>query len=640
VSGVALPAFDVEGGIVLALARGLSVAALLSVFGALLFRAALASPVLARMEAGAAAAFDSRWRSLFRWSWSAAILATLAWLALQTASIASTRSILETASAIPTVLADTSFGHLLLLRLLVLIVTALILGRGRLRFWVATTLAALATALQGGHGHAAAMYDGPSFLLLSEVVHLLAAGAWLGGLLPLLLLIAAAPPGAAALASRRFSPLATACVLLLAVTASFQFWVLIGGLPGLIGTGYGLVALVKLGLFIALLGLAGSNRFRLTPALGSASGALAKRRLCQSIALETAVGLLVVLAAGVLTNLAPAMHVQPLWPFAERLSLATVREDVDFRLEVIQAALALAGAAALLLMAVFARRFRWPLVAVAAVIGWFAVPHFSLLLVEAYPTSFYQSPTGFAATTIADGAQLFPQHCTVCHGAEGRGDGPGAKGLPIPPADLTAGHLWMHSDGELFWWLSHGIDAPEGGQAMPGFAAMLSEDQHWDLIDYIRAHNAGTTMQSTGSWSPPVRAPELQAICGGRTVTLDDLHGRFVRLVFGRPMPGNTNPEVVTLLADAGETALPAGACAAGDSSVPHAYAIVSGIPEHDLPGTQFLIDGEGWLRAIERPGDPKDWNNPQALAAELNDLKAHPIAMGVGNGEPMHMRM
>ncbi len=126
------------------------------------------------------------------------------------------------------------------------------------------------------------------------------------------------------------------------------------------------MALLKLVLFAALIGLAGSNRFRLTPALGTASAARAKSRLGRSIAIETGVGLLVVLAAGVLTNLPPAMHVQPVWPFAQRPSLVTIEEDADFRLVVIQAGLALAGALALLVVAALARRVRWPAVALAA----------------------------------------------------------------------------------------------------------------------------------------------------------------------------------------------------------------------------------------------------------------------------------
>ena len=641
-SGGALPVFDIEGGLLLALVRGLSVASLLSVFGALLFRAVIAPPVLASMRSDADA-LERRWRIVFWASWAASILTALAWLVAETANISGADTMRATAAALPTVLTDTFFGHVLAFRFLVLLLIPPVLswrGRGRARVWGAVALATVATALQGEHSHAASMYDGPSLLLLSDIVHLLSAGAWLGGLIPLFLLVAAASPDEAIRASRRFSTMATVAVVLLAITAAAQFWVLIGSLPGLIGTGYGLMALLKLGLFAILLGFAAVNRFRLTPALGGVEGASAKLRLCRSIGIETGLGLLVVLAAGVLTSLPPSMHVQPLWPFAQKLSLDTVREDPDFMREVVGAALALAGAGALLVVAMLARRARWLLVAAAVAIAWFAVPHLSLLLVDAYPTSFYYSPTGFTATTIADGAALFPQHCAVCHGTGGAGDGPAAKILPIPPADLTADHLWMHSDGELFWWLSHGIDGPDGGLAMPGFAATLSESQRWALIDYIHALNAGTTRRKTGAWSTPIQAPALSVTCGNWSGTLDDFHGRFVRLVFGGPVTDATRPDLVTIVAGANGSAVPASACTANDETVARAYAVITGIDRSALPGTQILIDGAGWLRAVNRPDDPANWNDPRALAAAIGDLRAHPISAGTGMSMPMNMKM
>ena len=81
---------------------------------------------------------------------------------------------------------------------------------------------------------------------------------------------------------------------------------------------------------------------------------------------------------------------------------------------------------------------RWPALVVAAITLALAIPHLDLLFVQAFPTSFYTSPTEFAATAIVHGAKLFAANCVVCHGAEGRGDGPAAKSLPWPPADLTA----------------------------------------------------------------------------------------------------------------------------------------------------------------------------------------------------------
>jgi len=105
----------------------------------------------------------------------------------------------------------------------------------RWRF-AAVGLTGLALALQAGHSHAFAMEHGPSLLLYAEGLHVLAGGAWLGGLLPLLILVRDAPSKPAAETLRRFSKLATLCVIAIAGTACFQGWVLGGGVARLIGT--------------------------------------------------------------------------------------------------------------------------------------------------------------------------------------------------------------------------------------------------------------------------------------------------------------------------------------------------------------------------------------------------------------------
>ena len=46
-----------------------------------------------------------------------------------------------------------------------------------------------AVLLEAGHGHAFAMAHGPSALLVSQALDLLAAGAWLGGLMPLFIAV-------------------------------------------------------------------------------------------------------------------------------------------------------------------------------------------------------------------------------------------------------------------------------------------------------------------------------------------------------------------------------------------------------------------------------------------------------------------
>jgi mono/diheme cytochrome c family protein len=107
----------------------------------------------------------------------------------------------------------------------------------------------------------------------------------------------------------------------------------------------------------------------------------------------------------------------------------------------------------------------------------------SVVLVDAYPTTYMPNPVPRQAAVVKRGAALFQTHCKVCHGEEGRGDGPGAAGLNPKPADLTAEHVDDHTDGDIFWWLNYGI----AGTAMPSFETTLSDVERWELIHYIRS---------------------------------------------------------------------------------------------------------------------------------------------------------
>ncbi len=495
-------------------------------------------------------------------------------------------------------------------------------------------------ALQAGHGHALAMEDGPSLLLLAGVLHLVAAGAWLGGLLPLLLVVQSAPARIGAAAARWFSPMGKWCIALLVGSAIVQFWQLIGGLPGVLGTVYGWMALVKLALLIVLLAFAAANRYWLAPRLLQADPARAV--LVRSIAVQTGFGLAVVLSAATLGSLPPSLHEQPNWPFALRPSLVAL-DDPDLRAEVMQGAITLLAGAALVLAGLAFHRRR-AVLAVGVLAGGalcvVAAPHLDLLFVEAYPTSYYHSPTDFAATSIMHGAALFPQNCASCHGARGRGDGPAAAGLPEPPADLTAGHLWAHEDGELFWWLTHGIEAPEGGMAMPGFAGQLSPDDRWALIDYIRANNAGVSFHDTNAWPVPVQSPDFTMVCpGGRDLQAADLRGSVLHIVAmpGADAPVPPKPEqasapVVTILMTDGGPAPHATDCVSTDPAVWAAYATLSGMTTEGLAGTQFLVDPNGWMRAAQRPGEGTlRWANPALLLADVQAICGHPIAAAEG---------
>jgi len=587
----------------LAAARGLHLAATLSLTGALVFCLLVAPFPL---------------RRVLRPSLALAWLGGLAWLVLQSAELSDASNLAETFAAVPIAALHTRFGHVLLLRLAVLPVAVAVAGSGRARgrLAVAAVLGAAAVAMEAALGHVAA--SGVPLLVASLCLHLLAASVWLGGLIPLWLALAGEHPGVTA---RRFSLVAVIAVATLAATALQQATALIGGLPGMVGTDYGHAASVKLFLLVFLLSLAVVNRFVLTPALDATP--VAMRRLRASVVVETVLGLCVVLAAAQLASLPPGVHLQPDWPFAWRPSLDALA-DPGLKREVMGACAALAGAGLLLAVGIAVRRARWPAIAAAAVIAVLAGPHLELLLVPAYPTSFYTSLTDFDGYGIARGAKLFADNCVSCHGADGRGDGPLAHSLDIPPADLTAEHLWAHTDGEMFWYLTHGMDSPRGGLSMPGFGRVLGSEARWVLIDYLRAHNVGVALSERGAWNHPVPAPELEARCGdGRVVALEDFRGRVVRIVVGPPARVEG---LATIFIDPAPPR--EDACLAGAPEVRLAYAIVTGLTPATLGGTVFLVDPAGWLRTRIRPTDP-----PPDFSQLAKWIIANPLTAPAGVG-------
>jgi len=110
-----------------------------------------------------------------------------------------------------------------------------------------------------------------------------------------------------------------------------------------------------------------------------------------------------------------------------------------------------------------------------------------VVLVDAYPTTYLKNPLPATAETMGQGQILFQTYCTTCHGRDGQGNGPAAAGLNPRPADLTAAHVDDHTDGDLFWWLTHGLP----GTAMPAWQEQLSETERWLVVHYIRSLRRG-----------------------------------------------------------------------------------------------------------------------------------------------------
>jgi copper transport protein len=116
-------------------------------------------------------------------------------------------------------------------------------------------------------GHAATRSPIRLLNLTDQWLHMLAAGVWVGGLVWLLLGLRNLDGAARAGAVRRFSQLAFIAVAVIAVTGVLRAVPEVGSLGALVSTSFGVTLLIKSSLFVALMGVAWRNRYRLVPKL-------------------------------------------------------------------------------------------------------------------------------------------------------------------------------------------------------------------------------------------------------------------------------------------------------------------------------------------------------------------------------------
>lgn len=99
-----------------------------------------------------------------------------------------------------------------------------------------------------------------------------------------------------------------------------------------------------------------------------------------------------------------------------------------------------------------------------------------------------------SAEVLAQGRQVYVDHCASCHGTdlEGQPDwkSPLPSGrLPAPPHDAS-GHTWHHPDDVLFRLVKEGTAAIVGGgyqSDMPGFGDVLSDAEIRAVLTYIKS---------------------------------------------------------------------------------------------------------------------------------------------------------
>jgi putative copper resistance protein D len=251
---------------------------------------------------------------LWRWAAATALLGALLsvlGVAMLAASMAGVSLAEVDRAGIDTILWQTSIGTAAIVRLCAVIVAAL----SALLIDRFPTLGLSAVALGGGvalsslawTGHGA-MDEGTAgwIHLAADIVHLLAAGAWIGAILGLALLLVGPRErfdDAHLFLSHRalegFAMTGTIVVALLVLTGIINSWILVGpeqvlALPVSL---YGQLLIAKLVVFAAMLGLAAANRFRLTPRLagqlGRARDGTAVVALRRSLLLEATLGFVI-----------------------------------------------------------------------------------------------------------------------------------------------------------------------------------------------------------------------------------------------------------------------------------------------------------------------------------------------------------
>jgi copper transport protein len=544
-----------------------------------------------------------QWRSVFaRWS------SRLETAAAGVAAVAAVGMLVDASWAAQTqplaFAANSRVGMLLAVRALLLaalaVVPAVVPGAFRRALGFGLCAAALLSisllshsAAPPGQTGGAAQSFAIGLAIAFDWIHLLATAAWIGGLLPLLLALTALRREDAERRARdatllvaRFTALATTAVIALAASGSYAALHHIWEPHQLWTTTYGRALSLKLALFGVLLLLAAYNRWRTAPRIAALEAPMALHAdkllasLRRSVAVEIAVGAVVLLAVGVLTAAVPAhaaeghspvyveqartgqvrlalqiapggvagdiyaldvsglpagvqpeavlrasmqghdmgqqeldlVEVEP-GRFGARGSLlamsgawqveAIVRargmDDVRHTFVVDTAApAAKAGAATpapwvvLLVLALLAAaagqlaaRPTWRrglqggslaalLLAVVAVAG--GLSPFSA------SSAARNNPVAATDESIERGRQIYGPNCASCHGFSGRGDGPAGLRLRPRPADFRIHMAAGHTDAQLFDWITNGVR----GTAMPAFGGQLSEEQIWDVVNYIR----------------------------------------------------------------------------------------------------------------------------------------------------------
>ena len=513
-------------------------------------------------------------------------------------------------------------------------------------------------------GHAATAEGAALAMQISaDALHLLASGIWLGGLVPLAVLLRECDRdhdrtalAIAREATRRFSRIGVLSVAVLIATGAYNAWNLVGGFAALLGTHYGNLLLLKIALLIPLLAVAAVNRLRLKANIFEAPSTQLReatdhlKQLTRNVMIEVVLGLFILLIVGHMNVTPPARHVQPDWPLSVRWDWSILDKAPKARAEVERGMVWMAVGAVALIAGLMRRRRRMMMMVIGlGALGYGGNAVHTAVSIDAYPATYKRPFVAYHAISVANGKGLYEENgCVACHGALGYGDGPAGQELNPKAADLTAPHANAHTAGDLFWWLSYGV---KQSSAMPGFSESLSEEERWDLINYLRALSSGERARALAPIiddNPWLVAPDFAyGTNAGEPKTLKDHRGtKIVLLVMLNlqdteerlkqldrilPQLQSSGVEIIIVpnLIDQFYVAdkLPGAIVSEGGREITETYKLFARSfndenPVLNTPHVEYLIDKQGYIRARWLPAENDAWRKSELLMAQVDLLR------------------
>jgi copper transport protein len=505
----------------------------------------------------AANAARRRLLSILTVAWLVLLMATLI-VAIQQAETASGVGLRGVFGApLRTLLFSTRFGETWWLRLAATLMAGIALvllshaGRTQGRTGLACAVGAAASELVllsfSFDSHAAALTSLSTVASASDLLHATAVGLWIGGLVQLALTLPTClgtleeeyrTPMLAVLIPR-FSILASICVATLIATGVYQASRELPTLDALWTSDWGRTLMVKLALVIPLLLLGAANLLIARPALARAAATTSvnawalRRRFLAAVAAESLLGVAILFVVGVLVNQPPPAVAAT----APGIQLTSSTEGTSVKLTIdpgavgpnhFDASISVRGkpppnGTQLVLRLTYADadlgttelqtqslgdgRYsadssdlssygRWQILALVQPPAADEVrTDFNLTLSQGGSTGAGTDAKG--DTSVSRGRQLFGSNCAECHGNDAKGDGPLAKQLDPPPANLID-HVPQHDDRQLLDWIANGIPTT----AMPGFASKLNPADREAILNYLRDLTKNVTPTPTPAATP------------------------------------------------------------------------------------------------------------------------------------------